>query len=174
MGSHVLIAFRHTHDGRTARSATARDELKPHVRVTTLGVTVSIHGSVPKAIAIGLVEAAPFVLSTMLALAIGLGRIRVPPRSLLIGDCVLRSLTFVTLGILAISDQLTLPILIAGLLFGAIFRLAGSSGRRLLATSIAGRRRSHFVVAFRHGREAGRAGECELRETGQTTEERTR
>jgi hypothetical protein len=60
--------------------------------------TLSIHGSVPKAIAIGLVEAAPFVLSTMLALAIGLGRIRVPPRSLLIADCVLRSLTFATLG----------------------------------------------------------------------------
>ena len=89
--------------------------------------TLSIHGSVPKAIAIGLVEAAPFVLSTILALAIGLGRIRVPPRTLLIADCVLRSLTFATLGILAVLDQLTLPILIAGLLFGATFRLAGSS-----------------------------------------------
>ena len=100
--------------------------------------TLSIHGRVPKAIAIGLVEAAPFVLSTILALAIGLGRIRVPPRSLLITDCVLRSLTFTTLGILAVTDQLTLPILIAGLLFGATFRLAGSSSRRLLATSMAG------------------------------------
>ena len=34
--------------------------------------TLSLHGSVPKAIAIGLVEAAPFVLATVLALAIGL------------------------------------------------------------------------------------------------------
>jgi MFS family permease len=100
--------------------------------------TLSIHERVPKAIAIGLVEAAPFVLSTILALAIGLGRIRVPPRSLLIADCVLRSLTFATLGILAVIDQLTLPILIAGLFFGATFRLAGSSSRRLLATSMAG------------------------------------
>jgi MFS family permease len=100
--------------------------------------TLSIHGRVPKAIAIGLVEAAPFVLSTILALAIGLGRIRVPPRALLIADCVLRSLTFATLGILAVTDQLTLPVLIAGLLFGATFRLAGSSSRRLLATSMAG------------------------------------
>ena len=41
--------------------------------------TLSIHGGVPKAIAIGMVEAAPFVLSTMLALAIGLGRVKVPP-----------------------------------------------------------------------------------------------
>jgi hypothetical protein len=40
--------------------------------------TLSIHGGVPKAIAIGMVEAAPFVLSTMLALAIGLGRVKVP------------------------------------------------------------------------------------------------
>ena len=100
--------------------------------------TLSIHGSVPKAIAIGLVEAAPFVLSTILALAIGLGRIRVPPRTLLIADCVLRSLTFASLGILAVTDQLTLPILMAGLFFGATFRLAGSSSRRLLATSLAG------------------------------------
>jgi MFS family permease len=100
--------------------------------------TLAIHGRVPKAIAIGLVEAAPFVFSTILALAIGLGRIRVPPRSLLITDCVLRSLTFATLGILAVTDQLTLPILTAGLLVGATFRLAGSSSRRLLATSMAG------------------------------------
>ena len=61
-----------------------------------------------------------------------------PPRTLLIADCVLRSLTFATLGILAVTDQLTLPILIAGLFFGATFRLAGSSSRRLLATSMAG------------------------------------
>jgi MFS family permease len=100
--------------------------------------TLSLHGSVPKAIAIGLVEAAPFVLATVLALAIGLGRVRVPPRTLLIADCVLRSLTFTALGILAGTGRLTLPVLIAGLLFGATFRLAGSSSRRLLATSAAG------------------------------------
>ena len=100
--------------------------------------TLSIHGSVPKAIAIGLVEAAPFVLSTILALAIGLGRVRVPPRTLLIADCLLRSLTFAALGVLAVTEQLTLPVLIVGLLFGATFRVAGSSSRRLLATSISG------------------------------------
>jgi MFS family permease len=99
--------------------------------------TLSIHGSVPPAIAIGLVEAAPFVLSTILALAIGLGRVRVSPRTLLIADCVLRSLTFATLGALALTEQLTLPVLIVGLLFGSTFRLAGSSSRRLLATSVA-------------------------------------
>jgi hypothetical protein len=96
--------------------------------------TLSIHGSVPKAIAIGLVDAAPFVLSTILALAIGLGRIRVSPRTLLITDCVLRSLTLATLGILADTGQLTLPILIAGLLLvppsGWLDRAAGACWRR--------------------------------------------
>jgi MFS family permease len=100
--------------------------------------TLSIHGSVPAAIAIGLVEAAPFVLSTVLAVAIGLGRVRTSPRTLLLTDCVLRSLTFATLGLLAVTEHLALPVLIAGLLFGSMFRLAGSSSRRLLATSIAG------------------------------------
>ncbi|MFB9685410.1 MFS transporter [Amycolatopsis plumensis] len=100
--------------------------------------TLSLHGSVPKAIAIGLVEAAPFVLSTVLALAVGLGRVRVPPRTLLVADCVLRSATFAALGVLAVTGLLTLPVLVAGLLFGATFRLAGSSSRRLLATSAAG------------------------------------
>lgn len=100
--------------------------------------TLSLHGSVPKAIAIGLVEAAPFVLSTVLALAIGLGRVRVPPRTLLVTDCVLRALTFAALGALAVTGLLTLPVLLAGLLCGATFRLAGSSSRRLLATEAAG------------------------------------
>ena len=100
--------------------------------------TLSIHGGVPKAIAIGMVEAAPFVLSTMLALAIGLGRVKVPPRALLMTDCVLRSLTFAGLGLLAVTDRLTLPVLIVGLFFGATFRMAGSSSRRLLATEMAG------------------------------------
>ncbi|MBB5791231.1 MFS transporter [Jiangella mangrovi] len=100
--------------------------------------TLAIHGSMPKAIAVGLVEAAPFVLSTMLALAIGLGRVRVPPRTLLVADCVLRSATFAVLGWLSLAGRLTLPVLIGGLLIGATFRVAGSSSRRLLATSMAG------------------------------------
>lgn len=98
--------------------------------------TLAIHGDVPRAIAVGMVEAAPFVLSTLLALAIGLGRVRVPPRTLLIADCVLRSLTFATLGVLGLAGRLTLPMLAGGLLAGATFRMAGSSSRRLLATSM--------------------------------------
>jgi hypothetical protein len=97
-----------------------------------------IHGSVPKAIAIGMAEAAPFVLSTILALAIGLGRVRVPPRTLLIADCMLRALTLAGLGLLAVTQHLTLPVLIVGLLLGATFQMAALSSRRLLATSMAG------------------------------------
>ena len=100
--------------------------------------TLAIHGGVPTAIAIGLVEAAPFVLSTVLALAVGLGWVRVPPRTLLLADCALRSVTFAALGVLAVTGRLTLPVLIGSLLVGATFRMAGSSSRRLLATSIAG------------------------------------
>jgi hypothetical protein len=64
--------------------------------------------------------------------------VRVPPRTLLIADCVLRSLTLAGLGLLAITERLTLPVLIVGLLLGATFRMAASSSRRLLATSMAG------------------------------------
>jgi hypothetical protein len=45
-------------------------------------------------------------------------------------NCVLRSLTFATLGVLAVTDQLTLPVLIIGLLFGATFRRSGRPNRR--------------------------------------------
>ncbi|MFF4622653.1 MFS transporter [Nonomuraea jabiensis] len=99
--------------------------------------TLRIHGDVPQAIAVGMVEAAPFVLSTILALGIGLGGVRTPPRTLLIADCVLRALTFTGLGLAATTDRLSLPVLVGGLLLGAAFRMAGASSRRLLATSMA-------------------------------------
>ncbi|MGW0194286.1 MFS transporter [Nonomuraea sp. NPDC003201] len=99
--------------------------------------TLRIHGDIPPAIAVAMVEAAPFVLSTILALGIGLGRVRTPPRTLLIADCVLRALTFTGLGLAAVTDRLSLPVLVGGLLLGAAFRMAGASGRRLLVTSMA-------------------------------------
>ncbi|GAA2208369.1 hypothetical protein GCM10009850_038270 [Nonomuraea monospora] len=100
--------------------------------------TLAIHGNVPAAVAIGLVEAAPFLLSTVLALAISLGRFSAPPRLLLLADCVLRAVTFTGLGLLAVTGRLTLPLLIGGLLLGSVFRMAGASSRRLLATSMVG------------------------------------
>ncbi|MEU8727382.1 MULTISPECIES: MFS transporter [Streptomyces] len=100
--------------------------------------TLDIHGSVPPAIAISVVETSPFVLSTALALGMGLGRLRVPPRVLLLADCLLRFAVFITLAVLSANGDLTLPVLVAGLLFGSVFRLVGSSARRLLATSMVG------------------------------------
>lgn len=107
--------------------------------------TLAIHGDVPRAIAIGMVEAAPFVLATVLSLAIGLGRVKAPPRAMLLTDCVARALMFTVLGSLAVTDRLTLPVLIGGLLVGATFRMAVSSSRRLLATELGGER-GRFAV----------------------------
>ncbi|WP_225859097.1 MFS transporter [Streptomyces albicerus] len=98
--------------------------------------TLAIHGTVDEALAIGMVEAAPFLLSTVLALAISLGRFSAPPRLLLLADCALRAVAFTGLGVLALADRLTLPVLIGGLLLGSTCRMAGSSSRRLLATSM--------------------------------------
>ncbi|GAA3598155.1 hypothetical protein GCM10022419_096880 [Nonomuraea rosea] len=99
--------------------------------------TLRIHGRIPPAIAIGMVEAAPFILSTVVALGIGLGRVRIPPRTLLIADCVLRALTFTGLGLAAVTGRLSLSLLIGGLLLGAACRMAAAGSRRLLATSMA-------------------------------------
>ena len=107
--------------------------------------TLRIRGSVPAALAIGMVAAAPFVLATVVALAVGLGRVRVAPRTLLLADCVLRAVTFGLLGSLAVTGRLTLPVLVGGLLAGAAGRMVGSSSRRVLATSLAGER-DRFAV----------------------------
>ncbi|GGN73168.1 hypothetical protein GCM10011579_051020 [Streptomyces albiflavescens] len=98
--------------------------------------TLAVHGTVDAALAIGMVEAAPFLLSTVLALVISLGRFSAPPRRLLLADCALRAVAFTGLGVLAMAGRLTLPLLVGGLLLGSICRMAGSSSRRLLATSM--------------------------------------
>ncbi|WP_432190642.1 MFS transporter [Streptomyces sp. Tue6028] len=98
--------------------------------------TLAVHGSLDAALAIAMVEAAPFLLSTVLALAISLGRFSAPPRRLLLADCVLRAVAFTGLGVLTVADRLTLPVLVGGLLLGSTCRMAGSSSRRLLATSM--------------------------------------
>lgn len=107
--------------------------------------TLRIRGSVPAALAIGMVAAAPFVLATVVALAVGLGRVRVAPRALLLADCVLCTVTFGLLGALAVTGRLTLAVLAGGLLAGSACRMVGSSSRRVLATSLAGDR-DRFAV----------------------------
>ncbi|QGN32495.1 MFS transporter [Microlunatus sp. Gsoil 973] len=107
--------------------------------------TLAIHGRVAKPIAIGLVETAPYALAAVLALAIGVGRLRILPRTVLIADSVSRSVVLGVLGLLAVTHRLSLVVLIIGLLLGSVFRIAGSSSRRLLATAIAGDRGRYAV-----------------------------
>src|SRR5258708_3285092 len=71
--------------------------------------TLRIRGGVPAALAIGMVEAAPFVLATAVALAVGLDRVRVAPRTLLLADCALRAVTVGPLGAPAVTGPAPLP-----------------------------------------------------------------
>ena len=98
--------------------------------------TLRIRGQVPAALAIAATETAPYVLATILAFTIGLGRLRIPPRALLIADCLLRFLLFGALGLLALTGRLTLPVLIGGLLAGSVLRMVAQSSQRLVATGL--------------------------------------
>jgi predicted MFS family arabinose efflux permease len=98
--------------------------------------TLQIHGAVPAAFAIALVETSNYFVGTVLAFALGLGRVRVPPRALILADCATRAVFLAGLGTLALLDRLSLWELVVGLLIGSTFRLVGSSGRRLVATGM--------------------------------------
>lgn len=105
--------------------------------ITALPVqTLRIHGSLDAATSIAVVEAAPFPLAILLAVAVGGNRLRLSLRALLCLDCVLRAATFAMLGNLALRGALTMPVLMVGLLLGSMFRLVALGGFRLLATSM--------------------------------------
>ena len=99
-------------------------------------LTLRIHGGVPAALAISAVEAAPYVLATALAFAIGLTRLRIPPRASIIADCLLRGGVLAALGLLATADAITLPVLICGLLVSSVFRMVGMSAHRIVVTAM--------------------------------------
>jgi MFS family permease len=99
-------------------------------------LTLRIHGDVPAPLAISAAEAAPYVLATVLAFTIGLTRLRVPPRASIIVDCLLRGVVLAGLGLMAMADAITLPVLVCGLLFGSILRMVGVSSRRLVVTEL--------------------------------------
>lgn len=98
--------------------------------------TLRIHGSLDPAIAIALVETAPYVVATALAVWVGLGKVRPRPRILLSLDSLLRAVMFTILGSLALIGALSLPVLIAGLLLGSVFRLVALGGYRVVATGM--------------------------------------
>lgn len=101
-------------------------------------LTLQIRGGIPAGLAIALVQASPYILASVLALTLGLSRLRIPPRALLIWDSMLRSATFILLGTLAVTGTLTLWMLVGGLLAGSVFQIASNSSRRLLATGMTG------------------------------------
>ena len=98
--------------------------------------TLLVHGTLSAPIAIAMVETANYVLATVLAFVLGLAGTRAAPRLLLLSDCALRASVFTALGVLAVIHALSLWTLVFGLLFGSVFRLAGSSSRRLIATKM--------------------------------------
>ena len=100
--------------------------------------TLRLHGGVNPALAIALVEAAPFALALPVSLYFGLGRRRFRPRALVVADCVLRCVVFSGLGTLALAQVLQLWVLVVALLLGSGVRLLASSSRRLIATGMAG------------------------------------
>jgi predicted MFS family arabinose efflux permease len=99
-------------------------------------LTLRVRGGVPAPLAIAAVEASPYVLATALAFAIGLTRLRIPPRASIIADCLLRGGVLAALGLLAMADAVTLPVLVCGLLAGSVFRMVGMSARRLAVTAM--------------------------------------
>ncbi|HEX3811676.1 MAG TPA: MFS transporter [Mycobacteriales bacterium] len=100
--------------------------------------TLRIHSDVNPALAVALIEAAPYVLAVAVSLAFGLGRRRFRPRALLTTDCVLRFTVLSGLALLAMAGQLPLWLLGAALFAGSGLRLLAASSRRLVATGMAG------------------------------------
>jgi hypothetical protein len=99
-------------------------------------LTLQIRGRIPAGLAIAAAQASPYVLACALALILGLTRLRIPPRAVVIADSWLRAGMFILLGVLAVTGTLTFWMLVAGLLLGSVFQVAAISGRRLLATGM--------------------------------------
>lgn len=107
--------------------------------------TLRIHGGLNPAIAISLIEAAPYTLAVAVSVAFALGRRRFRPRALMLTDCVLRFVVFTGIAILAYGHVLPLWVLGVALFAGSGLRLLASSSRRLIATGMSGEQ-SRFAV----------------------------
>lgn len=101
-------------------------------------LALQLHGAVEPALAISLVTAAPHFLPIAVSLFFGLGRRRFNPRTVLLVDAVVRSATFIGLGLLALAGSPQLWSLTAVLIAGSMSRLLSASSRRLIATSMLG------------------------------------
>jgi MFS family permease len=101
-------------------------------------LTLRLHGAFNPALAVGLIEAAPFVLAVAVSLIVGLGRRRFRPRSLLAIDCTLRFVLLTGLAWMAQAGILQLWLLGIALFLGSGLRLLAVTSRRLVATELAG------------------------------------
>lgn len=99
-------------------------------------LALQLHGSVPAALAVALVGAVPYVAPLGLSLYFGLGRRRFDPRRVLLIDSAVHAVMFLALGALALTDRLTLPVLVVMLSIGSTLRLLSASARRLAATGM--------------------------------------
>jgi Major Facilitator Superfamily len=95
---------------------------------------LKIHGRMPAAFAMSLTIAAPYILSTCLAMAVSLGRLRFPLKPQIVVDCLLRGTTFSALGVAAIGEHLGLAMLLISLLLGSSLRSLANGAARLAAT----------------------------------------
>ncbi|MEU9059092.1 MFS transporter [Streptomyces sp. NPDC048430] len=96
------------------------------------------HGSLSAPVAVGLVMAAPYVLSTVLALSVSLGRLRLPLRRVICYDSASRTVLFTVIGVAALADRISFWLLALALLIGSVLHQTASSSRRLVATGMAG------------------------------------
>jgi len=107
--------------------------------------TLRIHDGLNPAIAISLIEAAPYALAVAVSLLFGLGRRRFRPRALILSVCVLRFVVFTGVAVLTLDHLLPLWLLGAALFAGSGLRLLAASGRRLIATGM-GDEHSRFAI----------------------------
>ncbi|GGN46374.1 hypothetical protein FHR83_008562 [Actinoplanes campanulatus] len=101
-------------------------------------LALQVRGAVDPATAVSAVLAAPFLLPIAVTVFFGAGRRRFDSRLVVALDGLLRAATFGAAWLLAHIGRLTLGLLIGGLFVGCALRLLSSSGRRLLATGMAG------------------------------------
>lgn len=97
-------------------------------------LALRIHGGVSPATAISLTLTAPLLISLPLGLRVGLGRLRLDPRTVIVADCLLRTTAMTFLAALAFNRALSLPVLFIVLLLGSSLRAVAGASRRVLAT----------------------------------------
>jgi predicted MFS family arabinose efflux permease len=99
-------------------------------------LALELHGSVPAALAVALVNGAPLLAPFGLSLYFGLGKRRFDPRLVMLIDSVVRGSMLVVLGALGLAGRLDLALLLGVLMAGSILRLLSASARRLAAVEM--------------------------------------